>query len=503
MTTNVRFKFKDKQKSVSRNKLTELTFGILNVPLIRIFNTNDGYKAVCRNDDEADKLLNRVAVDLFDREGLSVVMPPEMVAKRSIIARGIDNHIGQATANEILENMKYHNEWMNIEEIIKFKDYSHVFKVRFAETSMADKAARDGFLIGNMSVTPKQIEREEFIRVQTCFSCYRYEQHQTRDCPENNDKVCSECSARGHTFRECNATHKKCINCTRQGKQETGHRTLAMACPIKKEIINAIRETQKKTTENKEQAKYATIVKNTVKEIQGETTTHIHLNETTHFKLLACIMHSHVLNLQTPGSYNIELNKMLKANNLPQMKFPSNPDSAKVLGATAVRQEPMEEEELESEEEKEETTTQIQVHSKPQRDPRIKDKGAVSKEIKVRKREETEEVEIQQLQEKQKKQKEQDETPTAKEINLRIHVKMGKGVPKNVTPESIMEGIKRGTMKYSYTNNKYSETYVHNLIKGGIILTTISIFQIYEEPKFEGMKNGYIKVKRDKHQNHV
>lgn len=330
------------------------------------------------------------------------------------------------------------------------------------------------------------------------------EQHQTRDCPEKNDKVCSECSARDHTFRECNSAYKKCINCTREGKHETGHRTLAMACPIKKKIINEKRETQKKNTENKEQATYATIVKNTVKEIQGETTTHIHLNETMHFKLLACIMHSHVLNLQTPASYNIELNKMLKKNNLPQMIFPNNPDSAKVLGATAVRQEPMEEEELESEEEKEETTTttQIQVHSLPQRDPTIKDKGAGTKDKKVRKREETEEVEITQLQEKQKKLKEQDEAPTAKELNLRIYVKVGKGVPTNVTPQCIMEGNKRGTMKYSYTNNKYSETYVHNLIKGGIILTKTSIFQIYEEPKFEGMKNGYNKLKRDKHQNH-
>lgn len=496
MPTHVKFKFKDKGRVVGRSKVAEICFGDLNVPLTKIFDTNDGYKAVCKDDEDADKLLTTRAVTAFDNNGLVVVMPPELRAKRSVIARGIDYVIGNQTPDEIKDSIEYHNSWSKIEEVVKFKDYTHVFKIRFTETRMAEKAAQDGFLINNMAVTPQQVEREEFISLLICFQCYRYEEHTTNDCPNKETKMCSECANTGHTFRECNNTAKQCINCNRYGSENANHRTLAMSCPIKKQLVKNKKEEMTQKKEDKQNSSYATIVKKTIAEVkEDKKITNIHLTEETHFTLLACIMHSHVLNLQKPGCYNSELNKMLKLNNLPTLKFPDDPDSESVLGAKKhepeatygddQRQQTAEPEEMDTDRDEED----IQYI----RDPRI-----TKKMTKVRPRDESVEVETTKRRAKQTKHKETTEIPTVKEMNLRIHVKVGTGIPTATKPDSIAQGIRNGKMKYTYTNEKYKEQLVDTLIKSGRLITKTSDYQIYEDPKFDTIRNGYCKLKTNR-----
>ena len=48
---------------------------------------------------------------------------------------------------------------------------------------------------------------------------------------------------------------------------------------------------------------------------------------------MTCIIHAHVVNLASPGSYEKELNKMLALNGLPTIKTPSNVPSGAFLGA--------------------------------------------------------------------------------------------------------------------------------------------------------------------------
>lgn len=45
------------------------------------------------------------------------------------------------------------------------------------------------------------------------------------------------------------------------------------------------------------------------------------------------MLNTHFLNTANPGSYEKELNKGLKANNLPTIKVPTMPDSTKILKA--------------------------------------------------------------------------------------------------------------------------------------------------------------------------
>ena len=115
--------------------------------------------------------------------------------------------------------------------VIKIRDYTHILKLEFGTMEEANRALEGGILMFCMMVAPDQMTRDEFINILTCFKCYRMEDHPTKECKETVVK-CSECSESGHRLSECTNPVKRCLNC--QG----GHRTLAMACPVKKDHIN-------------------------------------------------------------------------------------------------------------------------------------------------------------------------------------------------------------------------------------------------------------------------
>ena len=106
----------------------------------------------------------------------------------------------------------------------KIKDFTHVIKVEFGSVEAADKAVSEGLLLFHMHVAPDQISRDEFISLLTCFYCYKYEDHTTKNCVIQEIR-CSECSEVGHKWTACQSDHKKCLHCGGD------HRTLAMAWP--------------------------------------------------------------------------------------------------------------------------------------------------------------------------------------------------------------------------------------------------------------------------------
>lgn len=97
MTTSIRIKHRDKGHSIGRGKVAEITYNKLQVPLTRIFSTNEGFKVICKDDFDSDKILSKEARDIFYNEGLIVVMPPEQKAKRSVFVRQVDQEIGRKT----------------------------------------------------------------------------------------------------------------------------------------------------------------------------------------------------------------------------------------------------------------------------------------------------------------------------------------------------------------------------------------------------------------------
>lgn len=75
MNPTVRLKHINKDHSCNKQDLARLAYGKLNVPFTRIFTTNEGYKAICRNEEDADKILNKEATKELEKIGILVMVP--------------------------------------------------------------------------------------------------------------------------------------------------------------------------------------------------------------------------------------------------------------------------------------------------------------------------------------------------------------------------------------------------------------------------------------------
>lgn len=498
MPPTVRLKHLDKQRPVEARKVIELAYGKFNVPFTRIFTTNEGFKVICRNENDADKILGMEARNELEKLGLQIVMPPEMKARRSLILKQLDTIIGSNSAEDIKEEIERENPWMKIEEVIKIKNYTHILKLRTEETSMVEKASKQGILAYNMAISPSQIEQETYIHIITCFNCYQMEDHLTKDCPYSNLKICSECSELGHTYRECKNTAKGCINCKNYG-QQYNHRTLAMSCPLRKKIIKEKTDEQKTTVANQEQSTYAAIAKRAVAEVKNTgKLTQINLSETKHTKILISIMHAHVMNMCNPGTYQTELNRMLQKNELPMMWFPDNPDSGNLLGATYTTQENNTEETAEDQNETDTESTitdNTPTTEKSNRDPRLESRkihqetGTIPK---ARGRNQSRSrATNEQTSEQFHTPKEAEYPVSASEIGLKIHL-TGKNIVPTMDPhvEYVVDQIHQGSYKWTYTDTRHDEESIKRLLTLKEIRITKQDFKRVDEGSFRKIRNG-------------
>lgn len=76
MAPTIRLKIVDKQNPAEKAKILELAYGKFKVPFTRIFNTNEGYKVICRNEQDADKILSKDAREELQKIGIQVLTPP-------------------------------------------------------------------------------------------------------------------------------------------------------------------------------------------------------------------------------------------------------------------------------------------------------------------------------------------------------------------------------------------------------------------------------------------
>lgn len=493
MNPTVRLRHTNKDNPCSKQDLAGLAYGTLNVPFTRIFTTNEGYKVICRNEEDADKILNKEATREFERLGLTVMVPIEMKTKRSIFIKKLDNIIGEHTAEEIKAEIEKENKWIKITEVTKIKNYTTIMKLRLEDIKMVVKAKQQGILAFNLSISPDQIEQEDYIQITTCYRCYELDDHQTNECPHTNLTICSECGERGHTFKNCTNEEKRCINCEKHNLP-ANHRTLAMACPIRKNKIKEKSEENKKLAEKKKQETYAEIAKRAAEQVKTPgPTTHINLSDHKHTKILISIMHAHIMNLANPGSYQKELNAMLQKNELPTMWFPENPDSSSLLGATFKHNETTEEN---TEKQTQEVTTpDNRTTQQPNRDPRLEGRNK-------QKENETGTKQKTRSSSKHRTEKEQTtdqfSTPTggrypeeADEIGLKIYL-TGKNIMPTQNPhnEFIKQQIHQGNFKWTYTETRYNEDDIRQLIVMNKIKITKFDFKRVDEGTYRKIRNG-------------
>ena len=179
------------------------------------------------------------------------------------------------------------------------------------------KAQDDGLRMFMMSIPGYNIQQEKYFNVQTCYRCYALEDHYSNQCKKPEEyMICSECAQLGHNWKECTNNTQKCINCSGD------HRTLASKCPKRKEIIKNKRINNQAPKQSYSQAAQQQQTIPTYNTSQQPPN-----NAETYSKIYTCIMHAHLHNIAEPGTYNAELNNMLKQNNLPPVKVPPNPPS--------------------------------------------------------------------------------------------------------------------------------------------------------------------------------
>lgn len=489
----------------------DVAFNKLNIPFTRLFDMSDGFKAVCRNTEDADILLGASGISEMAKIGIQVLMPPEVKAQRTVFVRQLENEFGRHTAEEMKINIEQYNNWIKIDEVIKIKEYTHVVKIRFTETNITDRVLTNGFLGFNMSVTPDQIKREHFVNLLTCFICYEYETHATKDCPTKNLKICSECAQTGHTFRECTEEHKACINCKRQNNAAfQSHRTLAMSCPHKKQLIRSKEEEEKKKQEDKRNSTYASIAKRAVAEVvqpQPQPTS-IVLGDTKDYKVMVSILYAHVMNLACPGTFAQEMNKMLSLNGLEEMNFPDNPpsgqllrattsaaatvDSEQILGAvlsegTGMGQEvevmesgsdSEEEETLVSHSEDSATTSQLDIDVEQAVAIASQSEGAIRKTSTIMKKAESIPI------------------PTHfDELGMTVYcTHNSKGLLQRY--EDMLEGIQKQQIKWTYTNERYTPTLVEAYLFSTKLKSYNRNFKLVDALTFKRINNGLVQEQR-------
>lgn len=316
----------------NREKTFQAFYERLNVGLTKLIDVNNGYIALCQRQSDMDSVLSEEARHVLENINLEAKVPSQIITQRSIICRKLDIWVGSHSPEDIKAEVERNHTWAKVKEVIKFGNHTHIVKIVFRTTEMAHKAKEGGILLFNVAISHEQIEKEIFVNVQMCFTCYRMEQHLTKECPNKDLMVCSECSGTDHRYNACVSHDKKCLNCNGP------HRTMSMACPIKKDIIKNKKDMMTHAKENKEKETYAKIAKEAITQERSAKSI-IRISKDVSTEVLVCILHAHVMNNGCPGTYRTSLNEMLKKNNLKEMWFPDNPPSSQVLNMEVVEEE--------------------------------------------------------------------------------------------------------------------------------------------------------------------
>jgi hypothetical protein len=269
-----------------------------------------------------DKLTSKKATELFNKINLTPIIPPDLRAKRTIFVRQLDKDVGSHSPAEIKHEITTQQNWLQIQDIIKIKHYTHVIKIITTDTTIAQRILTHGFYMYNTKITPLQCEQEHYTHLLICYKCYKFEDHPTHQCTSTTPS-CSECAAKDHTYTQCTNTYKKCLNC------QNDHRTLAANCPYRKQKIQHKQQTKTETIKTKTNQTYVDIAKQAIQ--QTSVPQHsLTLTDKNQLKLTAIILEAHIASLSRQEGFGTILSKSLKANYDIDATFPDR-DSAKIF----------------------------------------------------------------------------------------------------------------------------------------------------------------------------
>ena len=426
-------------------KLIEI-FGTREIEVSGFIPTHDGFVALTLSEEHADSIFNAQNKEYLESQGFRPIMPPELKVKKSVIIQRVEDVIYEKNVVDIGQQLEDHNSWIGeggISDIYKFPN-SYTLKVTFSMTTLAQKCLETGIKAFGISIPANMIKQETYIPVKCCMRCYVLEQHYTSECPRSKEfKICSECSDDGHVWHECQSDTKKCLNCN--GK----HSSMAMRCPKRKEIIKEKRS----QINEREKLSFATVSKIIPSATSMTMPQMPSVTKEELLKIHTCVAHAQNKEQIKPGTYKYELNRVLKANNLPTIIIPDD------------------EQERNSDNTHKQTTSAVAVN--------VNEQGAESqlKPSNIQRTKSTETLSSKVI--------------DAEDIGLEIYTTKERGWPNNMTNTDLTTGIERKIYKGKYTASKFTEEQIMRKIRRNEInLSNSNCFITVDTEAFRKIRPG-------------
>ncbi len=420
-------------------KLIEI-FGIRDIEVCGFIPTHDGFLAVTPSERQADSIFNAEAKEHLESLGFRPIMPPELKVKKSVIVPRVEDIIYERPLSDIKEELKDHNVWIGddgVAEIYKFPN-SLTIKITFTTTALAQKCLEAGIKAFGISIPATMIKHETYIPIKSCMRCYTLEEHHTNECPRPKDfKICSECSTEGHVWHQCQSNTKKCINCGEN------HSTLAMKCQKRKDTIKEKRSQMNE----KEKMSYANItqfIPSNARQTAPQTPI---VTKEEILKIHTCVAHAQNKEQMNPGTYKYELNRVLKANNLPTIIIPDD------------------------ENETNEGITQKQTSS-------------------TQNKAQTEPTNTSNLKQVQSTDSLPGENIEPEEIGLELYTSKEKGWPKNISITELITGLQQKVYKGKYSDSKLTEDQVMRKIRRNEINLNKNCWSTVDNETFRKIRPG-------------
>ena len=127
-------------------------------------------------DGEQAELILKDHVRQFLRDkGLEVQMPPEHVAMRTILVKGLEWYVVSKSEEDIKHKIQSEYPDWKLDKVVKIPNTDKLMKLVCANVRTAGEIIDKGLTIFNQRFAGKSLEKEMYINVTPCFKCYKYD----------------------------------------------------------------------------------------------------------------------------------------------------------------------------------------------------------------------------------------------------------------------------------------------------------------------------------------
>lgn len=296
----IKIKCTNRNKEAWQQLLTVLSNN--DVRCSKLVPCSDGYIAHCNSDEDCDRIFHNKCMRELNYKNFDIMVPPEVKAKRTIIVKMFDEYIADFSQEEIIHEISECNPQLRVVELYKLRS-GNVLKIVFGNHTMAQACLREGLRMFHLHVPTSSLTGVEYSRVDYCYRCYAINDHYSKDCPKGVDYViCSSCSSRDHSFRQCNSSDHKCVNCGGP------HITLSAKCPTRRNVVQTEGEKKKKNSRS-----FTAAVKETGSGVSHESSKNV--------TAYMCMLHASLVSNGNATLYEATLNQLLSVNDLPSFSL--------------------------------------------------------------------------------------------------------------------------------------------------------------------------------------